>query len=492
MVATAKSIQGLPQISTSEELLQVGVHSVAPSTLQLEALQNQQFVSLGTGHVTNRASQAEHPIPWTGQNLPRNTQPQEVSPSASGARKGIRTHGFSKDEAQKISDMRKTRACLKCHLNRDQCHERTPCSKCSTKLRTWKLGCTRARFEDFQSCFPPTAMRSDLEFQKVCSLIKANATTWTGRPFDIFVKQELGGPQPKLLRIRVREADLLGGKLLLRPLQRPVAERVENVNLESPPVIPYYEENPFECLKVVKEEIQDWLREVAETRSEDFHWYWYPVEEEDVWERSVLGEICTYFHGPTTTNGELGDALLMTTLVYIMIHPFTIPEDQVEDLYMGLCDKEYHRRPTQDVSPRAVNKLIAMLLLPNLIETCSRVLTNLKEQLIDSRRSKSVFKTSREVAFCAAYLTIMVIGHFQNTVLQYWVLDGVLGAQTISWEDADREIRWMEELGHLIIELTVVRLRKDQPKPDRVGGGSNHEPGSFFDLVRQATRESGM
>lgn len=473
----------------AETLLQVGLHEDADtlSPIQLEDMQDQQFVSLGWPSATTCPPQSDDAV--TRQGGRQKTTTQRTPPYVFEVRKGVRTRSFSKEDKQKINDMRKTRACLKCHLNKDECDNGYPCIKCSTRLRKWKLGCTRARFEDFEASFPPRVLRSDLNWQKVYSLINANATVWRGRPFEISIKQELGGPQPKLLRIRVCEADLLGDRLCRRPMQVVNGDFVETIHQESPPILPYYQDDPTKSW-LIRDDILSWLHEVAETKTEDFHWHWYPEDDQDMWERSILGEICTYFH--ETSSSQVGDALLMTTLVYIMIHSFTIPEVEAEELYMGLSDERYHRKPTEEVSPRAVNKFVAMFLLPELVKISKKVLADLKEQLIDCRRSRDGFKISREVVFCEAYLTMMVIGHFQNTVLQYFDFDEVLEEHTISREEAEDEIRWLEELGNLVTELAAVRLRKDQPRLGSAVNESDVKSDSLLDRIRKATRESGM
>jgi hypothetical protein len=483
----ADLIIGSPRSSMAETLLHIGLGEDPLSPTQLEVMQDQQFVSLRWPLETDRPPHADDTMNGTAQGVHPNPQ----HPFVSETRKGVRTHGFSKEDARKISEMRKTRACLKCHLNKDPCDNGHPsCIKCGTKLRKWKLGCTRARFEDYEASFPPRVLRTDLEYQRVYDLFNVNAEVWRGRPFDISINQDLGGPHPKLLDIRVREAVLLGNKLLCRPMQVVNGETVQTIIQESPPILPYYQKHPLECLRI-RDDILNWLDEVAEKKSEDFHWYWYSEEEEDVWERSILGEICKFFNA--SSNSQVGNALLMTALVYIMIHSYTIPEEQAEELYMKLSDKSFHRKPVGPVCPRAINKFVAMLLLPKLIEVSGKVLVDLKEQLIDPRRSWDGLKASREVTFSVAYLAIMVIGHFQNTILQYCDLDEVLDEHTVSREEAEREIRLLEELGHLITELAVVRLRKDRPRPGSSAANEyDIEPGSFFDLVRRATQESGM
>ena len=491
--------QQLSSSSMDETLMHVGLQNAHLSPRALDVMQEERFVSIGRTHEA-KAQPTETTSPWNGHTLR-----EDAGMPNRSTQKGGRRHGLTVEQAKHASEMRKLRVCLKCHMNRDKCSGETPCGKCNTKERSWKLGCTKLRLEDCIEYFVPDFLFHYLYYKKVYEFMNTNASVWKGEPFHLALTQKLGGLKEKLLYIRAREVEPLSDKLLRKRMHLAVdGQNVESIHLTGVPIYACYQNDGAKCEEIIVC-IHGWLRDIEETESHDWHWYCFLDETDELWERDIMGEICKYYHENGDRHSELKftqlkNALRLTVLLYITMHSFAVPQakagstsETFSEHYIGAnrvvaCVADLYKRlelpyfeeemSGKEVSPRAVNMFIAMLLLPTLTVTAHKALKDLGD-LLSSRNSD---RTTRELVFCTAYCCLMAVAHFQTLILLDAIEDPVVSEQAISLEEAKTRIMRMEnELGRFAIELSVVKLRKTRDKVRPV------EQGSLFERLRRIT-----
>jgi hypothetical protein len=452
-------------VSIDENLL--GQGRWAPS--QLETIQDVEFVPRG-GSPQPPLPQSHSP--WSG--FPRS----EESPGGSASpreRRGGRTGGFEKGKAAKVGEMRQIKACLRCLFYRIECDDGEPCAQCTRRMRTWKLPCSRQRLPERLDYLLPAIFTKQLEFKKVSAFMGTNAVDYLPGQgaFHLPLTQFLGEGAPRYLWLQVREVEPSGDKLLRRPgflvvgtQTGPVMQKVEQA---SPPVIPVSSNEPRTAEQQISETLELWLRRFLDEKGSNWHWYAFPKDKEQAWERNILGQICDLLDPNNEEHAKLEVAMELTFFNHLLTHSFAVPREHIEWLYTKkLQHPLFKDRPPADnveVVPRAVNTYLAMIVLHKVKLLAESTLEHINK-LFSSRDDSLLTGT---LAFCESHLFMMVLAQLQKSILQRAKLDGVYET-SITVQDAKRLIKEMEdELATPIVELCVFKLRKISKKRKPAG-----------------------
>lgn len=326
-----------------------------------------------------------------------------------------------------------------------------------------------------------------------------NAESWLGPAFHLPLTQSLGEERP--LFLPVREVVPLGLEIVNRPAFREIDSQagrtVEITNLASPPLVPYFGADGSTSTEVeIDETIKQWLRRIVESKRFNWQNVIFP-EDHEVWERNVLGEICSLIDTSNQEHKHLEIAMELTFFNHIQIHSFEIPSDQVDRVYSKLQNPEFNTwRPGRGdrVCPRAVNTFLAMLIMRKFRLQAEAVLEHLSILFADR---KSTVETGI-FAFCESFLFLLVLAQLQNSVLQTAEMfhDHEDPEKRYTKEEARREIKHMEnELATIIVELCVFKIRKVAKRMKSEGPTSGGEvnmleqepPSRFFDRLHKVT-----
>lgn len=473
------------------------------ATGHIDAMQDVEFVNTGPDlEPTVTLGQS----PWSGLHQNAELQPGSNSPEGLDVNRGGRRGGLGKVKAAKVGGMRHTRACLRCFVYRIECDELEPCSQCGRRMRTWNLGCTRRRLPERLSVLLPDIITAPLEYTKVCVFINSSALYYRGERFHLPVTQFLGERE---LWIPVREVEPSGLELMRRQAFRISTDQPERIvrpiDLKNLPVIPYWSaEREQDEVTQINETLEAWLRAIALKEKSGWQNHVFPRLGKDVylWERHVMGQMCRLLDPSDPAHAKLEVAMELTFCNHLVIHSFAVPNDQLKYVSSKMHHpdfKDMTPAPKQEISARAVNMFLSMLIMRKMRLQAGVVLEHLSLLFADR---KSTIELG-VLTFCESFLFLLVLAQLQISVLQRAINKANDGDTSFSMQDAREEIQRMEnELATVIIELCVFKLRKVSKKmkaegrPLEAGGDVDmdaHEASAsrFFDRLHKITELSG-
>jgi hypothetical protein len=288
------------------------------------------------------------------------------------------------------------------------------------------------------------------------------ADHWRGEPFPLLLTLQVGKP----LSIMVREVE--PSPVLLRMYgftsrSDQTAERLEMVTLESPPVLPYYdEEKDQKAFDDIRTSVVAWCKSVSLTTADtgpDWGWVFFDRDHENP-ERQLFNQILNLARLLPTDKPEselLQTFLRLLFFNFIMSTAFVVPEDEVESLYQRLLDTRFHGRQLTSgavVCPRGVNKFLKMLLLPVLEELMQNALTGLEGVLFSRAKDKP------ELTISLSFLILVIAGRTADSISQLEFANARGEDGSLSKDDAMDAIRTLDSsLSDVIIELSAFGLR---------------------------------
>lgn len=175
--------------------------------------------------------------------------------------------------------------------------------------------------------------------------------------------------------------------------------RVETQQLESPPVIPFAPQAHWEVFaKSLHTQIKIWLDNIETDHEIGWHNTLFPEEYGQPWARSVVQDVCGFYHHVIARACKVLDLSLKTTVIVYMIgHVFYIPLDRLPQAYANLTTIKRDPPKNKYVCPRYVDRFLKVMLYPILSKHLRETFKRL-QQLFALQREPSDLVRDRSVS----------------------------------------------------------------------------------------------
>jgi hypothetical protein len=192
---------------------------------------------------------------------------------------------------------------------------------------------------------------------------------------------------------------------------------VSPLPLTNPPVIPIWVD-PL----LVHVNIDCWLDNTIGDPQVGWQYHWFRGPSQ-VWQLNILLGICNYHQQQKPNSGKIATiahqtlrcALKMSVLNYVMGHAFLVPNDNVGTVFQQLENPHFRAQLShQNVSPRAANKFLKMMVFPVMRVVIERTLSGLHELF----RANVNLAELWDVVFSVVFLCLMVVSSTQKSLFQ--------------------------------------------------------------------------